>query len=177
MPTYSPEGATIAEILTAAKLKLVTDIGISSSKVFITFADDANPITPVKERHISIRVGAPSPDSFGGAGRRSTRVRRDLIVTAFTRMNLDQIRRNDLWYTKATTGHYTIEEAIVDSLHIRFLFSPAPESRKLTALPLHWFEGLQPPRLPTPEAGWGWSVLMFQIDYVQRMTLDRSLGE
>lgn len=169
----SPQGHTISAILTAAKLALVNGTALDESKVFITLSP--NPIKDCFEQHLTLRLGNFQPDSFGGAGRRSTRVKRGLIVTAFTRTYADQIRRDDAWLTDTSVGHYLLEDNTINALHDEFLFDP--DGNKLTALPLHWSPGVAPPNKPDADQSWGWSIMVFELDYVQLMTLNSTFGE
>lgn len=178
----SPQGATIAEIFTAAKTALVAGavaagVSLPTSKIFTRLSQDANRIKDVAERHATLRVSHPSPDSFGGAGRLSTRVKRFLYVTLFTRIITDQQSRDDKWYLNETNGHYLLEDATINTFHDKFLFSPLPEARRLTQLPLHWMPGLMPAEQPDKEPGYGWSIISFEIDYVQTMTLSDTLRD
>ena len=177
MPTvYSPDSATTAEILIRAKALLATGTGLDPSKVFIALANDAEPVPACKEQHVTVRFDAPDPDSYAGAGRRSTRTKRPLIVTVFTRRNTDQVRRGDTFYASAA-GHYVVEDAVINTLHDKFIFADDTNARKLTAIPVHWMPGVQAAKTPTPEPGWGWSIFSFEVDYIQRMALDLTVGE
>lgn len=167
----SPQGATIAEIFASVKILLAAGTGLSSTKIFTKLAQDKNRVRTCAERHMTLRVSHPTPDSFGGAGRLSTRQKRYLYCTLFSRIVLDQQARDDIWYFNETNGHYLIEDATINTLHDKFCFSPAPESRRLLTLPMHWMPGLMPATQPDEEPGWGWSILSFEIDYVQLMTL------
>lgn len=171
---------TISEVLTAAKGSIVAGvteyasaIGIDTltvdeSCVFITFTPDR--ARGFAENHISVRVEPPFPDTLCGAARIGTRVKRPMIVTIFTRTNLDQTTKDDIWYTDPTLGHYLMEDAVINTFHDRFLFNQDNLNTPLTQTPCHWQPGLAPIGRPTPDNSWGWSQLIFELDYIQKLT-------
>jgi hypothetical protein len=60
----------------------------------------------------------PEQEVIAAAGRIDSRFHRILSVTVRSRLGVDETTRDYTWLTDAQLGHFALEEAVIDSLHI-----------------------------------------------------------
>ncbi len=166
----APQASTLRQIFLSAQARVILQTELDESKVYPTIMHE--PFADCLERHITIQFQIPDPDSFGGAGRLSTRVKRNMFITIWTRLALDQIKRNAIWLYDEVFGHYLVEDQVLDGFHDLFLFDVDDSTRKVTILPLHWVPGQLPANIPQrpKDFSWGSSVLCFSVEYVQALS-------
>jgi hypothetical protein len=95
-----------------------------------------------------------------------------MFITIWTRLALDQIKRNPIWLYDEVLGHYVCEDQVIGGFHDFFLFDVDNAARKVVVIPLHFLPGVQPADIPPrpKDFSWGSSVLCFGIDYVQNLS-------
>jgi hypothetical protein len=163
MPT--PVRSAFRDILLSLAPRLVAKgVVADASRVLIVARRKKTPhfaaVQDVLVRPAGFRVQIPWADTEGRVG---MLIRRTILLTPRTRMELDQADQDIDLLTDASLGHFVFEEAIINALHLYQPLDGAGDA--LTIEPMHLTQGDDAAKEDEKSQGWGYATLNLEASY------------
>ncbi len=159
-----PIRSNVADIITAAKAKLIADEVASEDQIWTVRRRRGKQPSFIADVQLQLSVSGfiPGRENDGG-GRLNTWIRRRLRVLIRTSLLLDEAERDDTRLLDADFGHYALEDAVMNSLHD---FAPEDtDGNWLLNEPMRLNPSGDAEQEAANDSAWTQSVLEFEICY------------
>jgi len=166
MATLRP--ATLSEIILAIRDRVTSACRMPRDAVFVTATESTEHLKVNAERLVGLRPTGETPaEGIDGGGRYVNRRRRTMDVVLYSRMWLDETNVSTEMLTKASLGHFTFEDLVVNVLEDWF---PLDREGNAISEPVACLDWLTPAR-DRKDAGWVSSRLEVAFVYSRLLTL------
>ena len=164
--------AAITECLRTVKTCLISNGAMVEDRIFIIGREDVVNDVPHTQgdNDLVIKLSGLSCEqaTVEGAGRVDTRLHSNLLVYIRSRLSVDESTRDFFWLTDAQLGHYALELAVMDALHIGF--DGTDDTGNLLLLqPCRFLDSTDPVK-----GADGWGISMQRYDLLFNAKLDQT---
>lgn len=163
--------ASIRDILNTIRQRLVDYPVIGTDRVYIVARRNVPHFQA--DQDILIRALGFTVDRgwADGAGRKATRIDRQVAIIPRTRLATDEADRDPQWLNHASLGHYQLEEKIPDALEEPW-FPAAANGDHLTIEPIRMLSGSEADKgeMKGEDFDWGDSAIFYKVSYLLALT-------